>query len=139
MRWVVVLGLAACGSERTWGTYEQHRRLVPPTATHETDVVPGDHVVLAFLHTSTPAGCASERMRQTEVFVEIAAPAEHVDLATVPVVYQYGGQRLTFRGVDCRGELSVTPAYLATIDVTCRDPASGEQRSFSDDVELRSR
>jgi hypothetical protein len=124
----IAIALAACTVDTSFGTYQDR----------------GAGLTVTFVHTTAPrVSCTSEQMRQTKVYVELAtAPADDqtIDLATLRVSLEYGGMRPVFHGERCRGTLKLGRATAetrsATIDVSCTDTKTGEERRLADSAVL---
>ena len=139
--------VAACGGQRTWGSYHERGALIDASRPGQRDAIgAGDRFVVEITHTETPAGCGSERMRQTDIAIELPArppDGARVDLASARVGYTWGGMRVAYRSRACRGSLvlqSHAASLAASLDVTCDSPVLGRgTRQFTGDVDLAPR
>lgn len=145
VRWAALLVvLAACGDQRTWGRYHEHSALIePPTPGQRDAIGAGEHFVVEIIHTETPAGCGSERMRQTDITIELPArppDGASVDLARARVTYAWGGMRPAYRSNACHGSLvlhSHASTIAASLAVSCDSPVLGDgERQFAETVDL---
>lgn len=143
---MLLIVLLSCATERTHGYYVEKATLDDQDGKKRLGWVAGENVVLLFGHNHTPAGCRSERMRQTDIWVELSIKPDRqtvVDLSKVKVLFQYGGQALSFVSSSCKGTLAIHPIgddLDARIDITCDQPRIGEgERSFAGDITLTRR
>jgi hypothetical protein len=136
---------SACGSERTNGGYYDAVIVDSPQPDQRADEIKrGSNFVITIGHHETPLGCKTERMRQTDIAIELPqrpADGQRVELATAKVRYAYGGQMLEFRSATCRGSLVVTSLadyqIDADVDVTCDHPTIGTgEKTFDRRVTL---
>jgi hypothetical protein len=143
VRAVLLLGLLSCATERTHGYYVEKATLDDKDDKNRVGWIKGENVVLLFGNNHTPPGCKSERMRQTDIWVELSIKPNGptvVDLSKIKVRFQYGGQMLSFVSTSCKGTLAIRPLgddLDAQLDITCDKPRIGEgEHSFAGDVTL---